>query len=120
DYIGSSATPPSDITAWVLARDMTNFSTRSFDVKVMLQRGDIEELKEAISQVLGKFREGESSSVSFIQSVKLSSTASSYDLKISETQSLADSPVIPQWIKSLPYKSEVLTISVEEFRNSSA
>ena len=119
DYVGSGSTPPSNVQAWVLDRDLTDFSKRSFEVKLMLTRADIQELTDALSQVLGTFREGAVSSGGFLQQAQLMSTSTSYDLKISDTEQLVDSPVVPAWIKQLPYKSEILTMSVEEFRSAS-
>ena len=120
DYVGEGATPPSNVQAWVLDRDLTDFGKRSFEVKLMLTRADIQELTDALTQVLGTFREGKVTSGTFLGGAQLLSTSTSYDLKISDTEQLVDSPVVPTWIKQLPYKSEILTMSVEEFRSASA
>ena len=120
DYIGSGAKPPPNIVAWVVDRDLTDFEKKSFDVRVAVRRGEIQELQSALTTILNKFRSSEANSLNFLQQVQLSSTASSYDLKISDTEKVANSPLVPLWIKSLPYKSDALALSYEEFKNEAA
>ncbi|MER9554335.1 vWA domain-containing protein [Mesorhizobium sp. M0323] len=120
DYIGKSAQPPSNIVSWVVDRDLSAYSKKSFDIKVMLQRGDVQELQSTLNAVLSKFQASQSTSATFLQAAQAGSTAASYDLKIADTEKVMNSPLVPLWIKNLPYKSEVLTMSVEEFKNESA
>ncbi|MER8475984.1 vWA domain-containing protein [Mesorhizobium sp. M1163] len=120
DYIGKSAQPPANIISWVVDRDLSAYNKKSFDIKVMLQRGEVQELQSALNAVLSKFQASQSTSATFLQGVQAGSTATSYDLKIADTEKVMNSPLVPLWIKNLPYKSEVLTISVEEFKNESA
>ena len=120
DYIGTDAQPPSNIVAWALDRDMTDYSKKSFDIKVMVGRKDMEELQDLLRGLLDTLNVGSASSTFVFAQVQSGSTASSYDLGIENTDSIAKSNLVPKWISNLPYKSEVLTVTLEEFTNSSA
>ena len=120
DYIGTDAQPPSNLVAWALDRDMTDYSKKSFDIKVMVGRKDMEELQDLLRGLLDTLNVGSASSTFVFAQVQSGSTASSYDLGIENTDSIAKSNLVPKWISNLPYKSEVLTLTLEEFTNSSA
>ncbi len=120
DYLGSDAQPPSNIVAWALDRDPTDYSKKAFDIKVMLGRKDMEELKDLLQGLTEVLNTGTASSTFVFGQVQSGATASSYDLGIENTEAIAKSEMVPQWISYLPYKSEVLTLTLEEFTNSSA
>lgn len=120
DYIGSEAQPPSNIVAWALDRDPTDYSKKAFDIKVMLGRKDMEELKDLLQGLIETLNTGSTSSTFVFAQVQGGSTASSYDLGIENSEAIANSNLVPKWISNLPYKSEVLTLTLEEFTNSSA
>ena len=120
DYLGSDAKPPSNIVAWALDRDPTDYSKKAFDIKVMLGRKDMEELKDLLQGLTELLDTGTASSTFVFGQVQSGATASSYDLGIENTDVIAKSELVPKWISHLPYKSEVLTFTLEEFTNSSA
>ena len=120
DYIGSDAQPPPNIVAWALDRDPTEYSKKAFDIKVMLGRKDMEELKDLLQGLIELLNTGTASSTFVFAQVQSGSTASSYDLGIENTAVISKSDLVPKWISNLPYRSEVLTLTLEEFTNSSA
>lgn len=120
DYIGTEAQPPSNIVAWASDRDLADFSKKSFDIKVMLGRKDMEELQDLLKGLLETLNVGSASSTFVFAQVQGGATASAYDLGIENTDAIVESELVPRWISDLPYKSEVLTLTLEEFVNSSA
>ncbi len=120
DYIGTDAQPPSNIVAWALDRDPTDYSKKAFDIKVMVGRKDMEELKDLLQGLIEQLHTGGVSSTFVFAQVQGGATASSYDLGIENTDAIVESKLVPKWISNLPYKSEVLTLTLEEFTNSSA
>lgn len=115
DYLGTEAEPPANITAWALDRDPTDYQKRAFDVKVMVQNGELQELINLLKAAQEKFVGGASTSLGFLDTVVGVSTGTSYDLNIADSQAIGESDLAPKWIKALPYKSLVLTMSPEEF-----
>ena len=120
DYLGSDAQPPSNVVAWALDRDPTDYSKKAFDIKLMIGRKDMEELKDLLQRLVDILHAGTASSTFVFAQVQSGSTASAYDLGIENTDAIAQSNLVPKWIASLPYKSEVLTLTLDEFTNASA
>ena len=119
DYIGQNATPPSNIVAWALDRDPVDFGKRSFDIKVMVTRKDIEEMHSLVDGLHQLLVSGGSSS-GVIAGLSGVAVGASYDLEISQSQLISESPRVPIWVKELPYRSEILKLTLEEFTNQSA
>ena len=119
DYIGADAQPPSNIIAWALDRDPTDYKKKAFDIKVMVRRKDVEELMDLLVGLMENLKAGMQTSTFVFGNIQQGSTATSYDLGIAETDAISASKKIPEWIKNLPYKSEVLTLTLAEFTNSS-
>lgn len=119
DYIGTEAQPPSNIVAWALDRDPTAFEKKAFDIKLLVKRKDMEELMLLLNSLLEQLRGGQKTGTAFFGNIQQGSTAASYDLGISNTDKIATSDRVPTFIRNLPYKSEVLSLSLEEFQNAS-
>lgn len=121
DYLGSNATPPSNVTAWVVDRDLTDFNKRSFDVKVMVRKGELQALMSTLSDLLAAAKDSQTSSADFFGAVQTSSTAQALDIsaQLRNAPNAQMMSVVPKWIQSLPYKSEILALTLDEFRQSS-
>ena len=119
DYVGDGASPPPSVTAWAIDRDIAAFDKQSMKVKVLVSRTDIENLIDFLDGLLSQFESQQTSGSSFFGTAQQGSVQASYDLKMDETQALKDSGAMPAAIASLPYKSDILTLTLEEFKNSS-
>lgn len=119
DYLGSDAQPPSNIVAWALDRDITDYSKKSFDLKVMLTRKDVEELQAMVQGLISELSSGTTTSVDFFSGIQGASGASSYDFAIGDAEKFSSSPNLPTWINALPYKSQFLSLSKEDFLQAS-
>ena len=119
DYLGSDAQPPSNIVAWALDRDLTDYSKKSFDLKVMLTRKDMEELQDLVRGLISELNAGKTTSTDFFGGIQGASSASSYDFEIGDAEKFSASPNLPSWINELPYKSQFLSLSKEDFVQAS-
>ncbi len=119
EYLGSEAQPPSNIVAWALDRDLTDYSKRSFDLKVMLTRKDMEELQDLVRGLLSELSAGSTTSTDFFGGIQGASGASSYDFEIADAEKFSESPNLPTWIGELPYRSQFLSLSKEDFIQAS-
>jgi len=122
DYLGREANPPRDITAWVMDRDLSSPEIRSLDVRVLLKRGELNDLIQALESVLKAVKRSELTQMAFFDALQGVVTQSTKGNKITMTdaQKLADSGLMPSWINSLPYKSAILKMSNDMFAELTA
>lgn len=120
DYLGSEASPPPSIIAWAVDHDLTALQKQSFEVRVLVKQGELQSLTAYIERILEQFRGGQSTSTSFLGNVVGAAATTSLNLKISDAEPLGSSPDAPTFLKGLPYKTEVLSLSLDEFRAASA
>ena len=120
DYVGEDASAPSNIVAWALDRDPVNFEHRAFDVKVLIERREMEEMKALLEGLNDLLLTGGGSGTDVIDPLTGMALSSSYDLGIEASQKIGESPNVPRWIDAMPYRSEVLTLTEDEFLNLSA
>lgn len=115
DYLGQEAEPPADITAWVADRDIGSLDKQAFEVRVVVTRKDVMELKQLLTVVLAAVRAGAKSDSGFIEDTTRGSAAVAMDLALKDDEKFKDSGLVPRWINSLPYRSPALSYSIEEF-----
>ncbi len=115
DYLGQEADPPADITAWVADRDIGSLDKQAFEVRVVVTRKDVLELKQLLTAVLAAVRAGTKSDSGFIEDTTRGSAAVAMDLALQDDQKFKESGLVPRWINSLPYRSPALSYSIEEF-----
>ena len=119
DYLGNEAQPPSNIVAWALDRDITDYSKKSFDLKILLTRKDMEELQDLVQGLISELNAGSTNSADFFSGIQGASGASTYDFAIGDADKFSSSPNLPTWINALPYRSQFLSLSKEEFLQAS-
>ncbi len=116
DYIGRSAKPPKDITAWVADKDLTNLDDQSLQVRVLITKEQLSNLTESLDRILRALRESSLSQSQFFDALQ---SISGQTLKrpedIGKAQKLADTGLLPSFINSLPYKSDILSLTNDEF-----
>lgn len=119
DYIGDNATPPSNIVAWALDRDPLDYGKRAFDIKVMVTSKDMQEMQSLVDGLYQLLTSGGAGN-DVIAGLSGVAVGASYDLEISQSQLISESPRVPTWVNELPYRSEILKLSMEEFMNQSS
>ncbi|MDM8565738.1 vWA domain-containing protein [Candidatus Halobeggiatoa sp. HSG11] len=122
NYLGNIATPPRDITAWVLDRDLLNPRIKSLQVRVLLTKRDLNDLIVTLEAVLEAMRQSRLSSVQFFDALQgvVTQTIKGDKITLVTAQKLAESGLMPSWINSLPYKSKLLEMNNESFAVLSA
>ena len=115
DYLGQEAEPPSNITAWVADRDIGSLEKQAFEVRIVMTKKDVQELQQLLNSLLATVRAGKVPDSGFIQDAQRGSTKAALDLAIESNQKFQESGLVPKWISSLPYKSQILSYSLEEF-----
>lgn len=120
EYIGQSATPPKDIVAWVADKDLTNIFDRALEVRVLITKEQLSNLSMALDrllQALGKSSVSQSDFFTALQSIAGQAMKRPED--ISNATKLADTGLLPAFINSLPYKSDILNLTIGKFGSMS-
>lgn len=112
-YLGKDATPPRDITAWVVDRDLERPELRSLDVRVLLTRQQLNDLVIAIEQVLQALKRAKVTQMAFFEALQGIATETSKGEKIDYDSAvdLKAAGLLDDWVASLPYKSDILSMS---------
>lgn len=114
-YLGSAAKAPKDITVWVVDRDLVDPSVKSLDVRLLIKKGELNDLITALEKVLRSVKRAKLTKQKFFEALQGVVAASSKGEDVSSASDLADAGLLPSWIASLPYKSFVLSLDDETF-----
>lgn len=121
EYLGKGARPPKDIVAWTVDRDLLNPADVALEVRVLVTREQLSTLVQALDRVLQAFKQAEMSQGQFFEALQ---SVSGQTLKrpedLGRAQSLADSGLLPAFIQSLPYRSDILSLSDEMYASLTA
>ncbi len=121
EYIGQSANPPKDIVAWALDRDLINPADRALEVRVLVTREQLSSLAQALDSVMQALMRAEVTQAQFLESLQsVSSQAMKRPDDLAQAQRLADTGLLPAFIQSLPYRSDVLALTDEMFASMTA
>ena len=117
---------PRVFDAWMVDRDFMNPQRPSVDVRVLLTRDQLSDLKNVMQQVLELAEEGVLSPQNFIDDLKslaatVSRDPSAVGASTSETgANLADMGYMREYIEDLPYTGEVMNLTLESWEEWSA
>ncbi len=121
EYIGKEATPPEDIVAWTLDRDLTNPADRSLEVRVLVTRDHLSSLAQALDQVVQALMRAEVTQSQFFEALQgVSGQTMKRPEDIAGAAKLADTGLLPAFIQSLPYKSDILALTDDMFASMTA
>lgn len=122
DYLGKEATPPKDITAWVMDRDLTDPDKQALEVRVLLKKTELNDLIQALEIVQKALKRAMITQMEFFSALQgvVAMTTQDKDITFEGAKRVADAGLLPSWIESLPYKSEILEMSEEMFEGMSA
>ena len=122
----SGEPPPAVFEAWMVDRDFINPQRSSVDVRVLLTRDQLSDLKHVMQQVLELAEEGVLSPQNFIDDLKsLAATVSRDPSSVGGSTSeaganLADMGYMREYIEDLPYTGEVMGLTLETWEEWSA
>jgi len=116
EYLGREADPPKDFTAWVLDRDLTDTTVPALDVRVMITRAQLNDLIVGVDTVMGAVARAEVSQQQFFDALQAVAAQSAKNPeRIAAAQALKDAGLLPAFVASLPYKSDILHLNEEMF-----
>jgi len=118
-YLGSAAKAPKDITVWVVDRDLADPSVKSLEVRLLIKKGELNDLIGALENVLKAVKRAKLTKQQFFEALQGVVAASSKGEDVSGAADLADAGLLPSWIASLPYKSFILSLDNEMFESMS-
>ncbi len=117
DYLGNSDSVECDYRAWTSDRDLTDDAVRSLNVNTLLVRDELDTLYRTLTMVRDALAAGELSGEEFIDSLKSISTGTMLDpdtIERARSGSLARAGLLPSWLDSLPYRSDISQLSGQD------
>lgn len=121
EYIGKEANPPKDVVAWALDRDLVNPADRSMDVRVLVTRSQLSSLAQSLDQVVQALMRAEVTQVQFFEALQgVAGQAMKRPDEMDGAARLAESGLLPAFIQSLPYRSDILALNDEMFASMTA
>ena len=115
-WIGSkTGTPaPRDITAWVVDKDLLNFDMQAMDVRVLLNKRQLDSLRTVLSEVIAAGRRGRIGGEDFFTALQAVSATIVRDAdQLKHAPALVNTGLIPDFLKGLPYTSPLLAMTNE-------
>ena len=117
---------PSEFNAWMVDRDITKPDRSALEIRVLLTRDQLSDLQFVLKQVLETAEEGVLSPRDFLEELKSVAASISRDPASAsaatrttgaEEKNLADLGYMREYIEDLPYKGEVMSLSLETWED---
>jgi serine/threonine-protein kinase PpkA len=112
------ASAPTFTASWTSDRDIVNPDVAAFRVEVFLTRRQLGQLAEKCQRLIDNAKTTESST--FFDRLRMVAAATSQDPARFKDADLALDTMMPSFLKLLPYRSKVLTLSQDDWRGMSA
>jgi len=121
EYLGQEAEPPKDIVAWVLDRDLVDPTQRALEVRVLITRDQLGSLVQALDRVIQAMMRAEVTQEQFFKALQgVAGQTMKRPEAIGQAQRLVDTGLLPAFIASLPYKSDILALTDEMYASMTA
>jgi serine/threonine-protein kinase PpkA len=121
EYLGQEAEPPKDIVAWVLDRDLVDPAQRALEVRVLITRDQLGSLVQALDRVIQAMMRAEVTQEQFFKALQgVAGQTMKRPEAIGQAQRLVDTGLLPAFIASLPYKSDILALTDEMYASMTA
>lgn len=122
-YLKQGQAVPKVFDAWLLDRDFNEPERATLDVRVLLTRDQLSDLHDVLKQVLRTAEEGLLSPQNFLNELKsLAASVTRDPERIAAAtatagggQSLAQLGFMREYIEDLPYRGEVMSLSLEDW-----
>jgi len=116
EYKGKEAVPPKDIIAWAIDRDMADPAIPALEVRILLTKIQLDSLVRVVGEINMAMKNAETTEREFFEALQSVAAASIKDpSKIGTAKNLKDSGLLPSFLDSLPYKSEIASLTDERF-----
>ncbi len=121
EYVGKDANPPKDIVAWAVDRDLINPADKALDVRVLVTRDQLSSLAQTLDQVVQAVMRAEVTQGQFFEALQgVAGQAMKRPEDLGGAVRLADTGLLPAFIQSLPYKSDILSLTDDMFASMTA
>ncbi|MFM0827005.1 MULTISPECIES: vWA domain-containing protein [Enterobacteriaceae] len=121
-YLGkrNSTQAPLVFQAWISDRDLIKQNIPTTDVRVLLTKGQLSDLSDAVSQILKAANEGMISPTKMFEQLRTVAATMGADpnqLKQQDNARIGDLGVLGEYLADLPYKSDVLNLDEETWKS---
>jgi len=116
DWLGSAAQAqaPRDIVAWAIDKDLVDSNKASLEVRLLINKRQLDSLRTLLSGVIEAGRLGSVSGDDFFTSLQSASSIVVRDPdKLNQAASLGESGLIPEFLEGLPYQSRLMSMNNE-------
>lgn len=115
-WIGSQAgaQAPRDVVAWVADKDLLTTDIQSLEVRLLINKQQLDSLRETLKTILAAGRKGQISGEDFFSSLQAAAATTARDPEmIKRAKSLAQSGLVPEFLVGLPYRSRIMDMTNE-------
>ncbi|MDR2945937.1 MAG: VWA domain-containing protein [Candidatus Adiutrix sp.] len=123
DWLGSEteAQPPRDIVAWVMDKDLIDSSKSSLEVRLLINKRQLDSLRGLLAGVIEAGRRSSISGDDFFTSMKAASSIVVRDPdKLADAASIQESGLVPEFLDGLPYQSRLMAMNNELWNSLSS
>ncbi|MDL2207238.1 hypothetical protein LJB82_00775 [Desulfovibrio sp. OttesenSCG-928-M16] len=113
-WLGSqtNAQAPRDVEAWVADKDLADPSRQSLEVRLLINKRQLDSLATLLDEVLQAGRYNQISGEDFFSSLQAASAVASRNPDmLSSAPNLAKSGLIPDFLSNLPYTSQLMDMN---------
>jgi serine/threonine-protein kinase PpkA len=121
-WLGSQAgtKAPNDITAWAIDKDLLDPSIQSLDVRVLLNKVQLDSLKTVLQQVETAAQRGQYGGEDFFTALQATVAATARDpSQIKNAPNLRATGLVPEFLLDLPYKSRIMDLTKDSWASMS-
>ncbi len=105
---------PRDIIAWVTDKDLIDPAIPSLDVRVLINKKQLDSLRTVLQEIMSAGRRGIIGGEKFFDALQaVPSVASRAGDQIRNAKNLAETGLVPEFMQDLPYKSQIMSMSNE-------
>ncbi len=108
----SGAQAPRDVEAWVSDKDLIDPVRQALDVRLLINKRQLDSLATLLTSVLEAGRTNQVSGDDFFTSLQAASAVASRDPSmLANARNLAESGMIPDFLSGLPYHSQLMDMN---------
>jgi hypothetical protein len=107
----TEAKAPHDVIAWVVDKDLLDPALASMEVRLLINKREIDELKKVLQGVMTAGRKGQMTGQDFFSVLKTSTTlvVRGEQGRLAQAKNMTE--VVPEFLEGLPYKSDLMALT---------
>jgi hypothetical protein len=114
EWIGRQvgAKAPRDTVAWAVDKDLIEPALQSLEVRLLINKRQLDSLKTILGEVMAAGRRGQISAEDFFSALQATAATAARDPnQIKNARTMAQTGLIPEFLQGLPYKSRLMDMS---------